>query len=72
MCIELCESLSYIYAAVQNGTECFCGNVYQFSRAQDMDCKIDCIGNIYQKCGGLWMNSVYQTKINTSINKTLT
>ena len=50
---------------------CFCGDtIGKYGIKSDSECNGNCTGNMHEKCGGVWRNSVYQTNVNTS-NKLL-
>ena len=52
----------YKYAAVQNGTMCFCGNTYGRYGSSD-NCNITCPGEhvFNTTCGGVFANTVLDT-----------
>ena len=57
-CISFCANQNYVYAGVQFGQECLCGNSFG-KYGQASNCDHDCSGASDQVCGGLWANSVY-------------
>ena len=71
MTIDRCLSVcwNYQYAGVEYGRECWCGNTINFNgsstaatpgrNTSDADCKIPCIGNSSQFCGGSSRISLY-------------
>merc|ERR1712029_536908 len=60
-CADFCKGFKYF--AVQYGKNCFCGDNPRVSKeAKDpSECnRYDCPGNLDQKCGGYWRNSLYE------------
>ena len=53
--------MKYNLAALQNGNLCFCANAFNSSRAESLNCKINCSGDENYACGGTWANSVYNS-----------
>ena len=55
---------NYLYAGVQYGQECFCGNTYG-SYGTSTECKIPCSGDpsLGSMCGGDWSNTVMHTGV---------
>ena len=49
----------YLYAGVQFGSQCFCGNEYD-KYGEASNCNMECRGDKKQLCGGVWANQVYQ------------
>ena len=51
----------YRYAGVQYGTQCYCGNSYGKHGSKEIsDCRMECGGSgIYEDCGGIYANNVY-------------
>ncbi|XP_008483938.1 xylosyltransferase oxt [Diaphorina citri] len=62
-CISICLQNGYLYAGVQFGSECFCGNDQPTSTARKPDpaCNMKCSGNPREACGGYYKMNVYQT-----------
>jgi len=59
-CIEFCKSKNKLYAGLQNGYACFCGD--DPGVKTDLEkCKTACKGDKRDLCGGPWYNSVYVT-----------
>ena len=68
-CVDQCASNGFLYAGLQNGDLCFCGNFFDvYGRARDSECNLKCrkpneavtyTDNMFQSCGGRWRNSVY-------------
>jgi hypothetical protein len=64
-CILACQEQNYLYAAIQYGNECRCGQHYgKYGQVSDDECDYLC--STAEKCGGDNRNSVY--KAVTSIN----
>ncbi|XP_067654447.1 inactive cell surface hyaluronidase CEMIP2-like [Haliotis asinina] len=59
-CVERCYYRGYVYAALQNGNECRCGNMYGGFGTSTM-CSKSCSGNKTANCGGSLANAVYTT-----------
>src|SRR5687768_12800774 len=59
----LCRSLcaGRVYAGVQNGNECFCGDQLGFAQRPASECDVACSGDSSVACGGPYRNSVYAT-----------
>ncbi len=61
-CTAAAKAKGYAYAGVQNGGQCFAGNVAGFSKAPaDSACNMPCTANMFEYCGGSWLNSIYAT-----------
>ena len=70
-CVLNCAESGFIYAGVQNGNLCFCGNKYgRYGRALDSQCNLKCLkpvgdqiptetDDVFNSCGGKWVNSIY-------------
>jgi hypothetical protein len=57
-CILICNEQNYLYAAIQYGNECRCGQQYgKYGRVSDDECDYLCL--TVEKCGGDKRNSVY-------------
>ncbi|XP_046332539.2 cell surface hyaluronidase-like [Haliotis rufescens] len=59
-CVERCYYRGYVYAALQNGNECRCGNMYGGFGNSTM-CSKSCSGDNTVNCGGSLANAVYTT-----------
>lgn len=58
-CIQACQAEHQLFAAIQYGTECRCGNRYgRYGQATDEQCFYRC--STEEKCGGDCRNSVYR------------
>jgi len=74
-CIEACTTLAkpgpgpkipgYVFAGVQAGSQCFCGNANISStwEAPASECNMPCSGNSKQICGGSMRMNVFETGI---------
>ena len=53
-CLRDCAYGGYTYAAVEDGTDCWCGNNLAdgTQRARESDCTSPCSGDSFQSCGG--------------------
>ncbi|KAI9449832.1 WSC domain-containing protein, partial [Lactarius psammicola] len=53
-CVRFCDSRYNIYAGVENGEDCYCGNVTTVGSksAPPKDCSSKCVGDISETCGG--------------------
>lgn len=53
-CLVLCSYNTYMYAGLQYGTECWCGNSLDpLAKPTDAaKCAIPCSGNSSETCGG--------------------
>lgn len=62
-CISICLQNGHLYAGVQFGSECFCGNDVPPAavRKPDPSCNMKCAGDPKQPCGGYYKMNVYQT-----------
>jgi hypothetical protein len=59
-CLSFCKGAGYAYAAVEFGTQCFCGNTYG-SYGPSAGCTSACAGDATQVCGGFDAESVFAT-----------
>ena len=64
-CLDVCTESGYLYAGVQYGVECFCGNErpLENSNVEESRCNKFCPGNSDAKCGGYLTMNVYQTGV---------
>ena len=61
-CISLCQQKGFIFAGMQSGTQCFCGQIFgRFGTSNN--CNMRCPGSTGEICGGTWANSVYKTPL---------
>ena len=60
-CQTFCFEKSYIYAGVQYGMECFCGNaINPMILKPNIDCNRVCTGDSSQICGGTWRMNIHK------------
>jgi hypothetical protein len=59
-CAAVCAYHGYVYAAVENGEQCYCGHSYG-SQGPATGCAIRCPGNLSETCGDFGKEDVYQT-----------
>jgi len=61
-CMEACKDQGFLFAGVQYGHECWCGNdAPPEDKIVDMaDCDYSCSGDSSQTCGGYWRMNVYR------------
>jgi hypothetical protein len=59
-CVIACTDRDYLYAGLQDGIQCYCGNRYD-SLGPSGACRSPCPGNTAETCGGPYANSVYRT-----------
>lgn len=58
-CESNCTANSYVYAGVEYGNECWCGNTMPPTSAPATDCNMACKGNAAETCGGSARFNVY-------------
>lgn len=62
-CKAHCRAKGYRFAGAQFSKQCFCGNSYgRYGKAPYRECNMSCSGDVRQKCGGSWRNSVYRLR----------
>jgi len=58
-CNDFCKKKNYLYAGLQSGSECYCGDSYgKYGKVEDRFCDKPCQGNNKQRCGGNWRNTI--------------
>lgn len=58
-CIRACQQENYLYAGIQYGNECRCGQQFgKYGQVSDDECHYMCLTT--EKCGGDYRNSVYK------------
>ena len=63
-CVNECAQKRLKYAGVQNGGDCFCGNVSgNFGGADEFLCQQRCEGFGLQNCGGHMVNAIFMTEL---------
>ncbi|XP_070552196.1 C-type mannose receptor 2-like isoform X2 [Ptychodera flava] len=61
-CIYSCLTGDFLYAALQNGKMCFCGNTFgRYGMVDGAECDALCMGNSGPLCGGSLRNSIFAT-----------
>ena len=66
-CIETCANMSSVFAGVETGSECFCGDTVPTEDmiAKDEECDSPCQGDKKKMCGGTSRMNIYTTSNNT-------
>ena len=71
-CKQLCRSKEFLFAGVESGNECHCGNDVPMITAPSRECYLQCAGDQTQKCGGHWRVNVYSIAPTTTTSITET
>jgi hypothetical protein len=58
-CVSSCGSRGYQYAAVEDASQCFCGNNNYSEQGTSTSCNMACTGNGAETCGGSGAQNVY-------------
>ncbi|XP_044539017.1 WSC domain-containing protein 1-like, partial [Gracilinanus agilis] len=58
-CQEACAEWTYVFAGLQDGTECYCGNRLPQRSCRAQECNRECRGEKGSVCGGPGRLSVY-------------
>ncbi|KAK4683990.1 glucan endo-1,3-alpha-glucosidase, partial [Tremellales sp. Uapishka_1] len=61
-CLGSCDDAGYVYASVEYGKQCFCGNTLNSAVGQSApstDCSYACTGNSAETCGGYNRGNLY-------------
>jgi glucan endo-1,3-alpha-glucosidase len=62
-CTSYCSGLGYLYAGVEYGMQCYCGNTYDTTKAiSSSSCNMACAGDSSNICGGNYAINIYQVK----------
>ncbi|XP_007894880.2 WSC domain-containing protein 1 [Callorhinchus milii] len=61
-CQDSCAESGYLYAGVEYGAECHCGNHLTAPNAREEDCNMECKGEKLSACGGVNRISVYRVE----------
>ncbi|CAB4002918.1 Hypothetical predicted protein, partial [Paramuricea clavata] len=62
-CRSVCKEKGHVYAGVQYGYLCHCGDDYgKYGEVGEHECNSACLGDDGKKCGGFWRNSVYTSE----------
>lgn len=64
-CIQTCLQSGFLFAGVQYGSECFCGNSEPSidSKLPDSSCNMKCPADQKSICGGYFTMNIYETGI---------
>jgi Protein of unknown function (DUF4038)/WSC domain/Putative collagen-binding domain of a collagenase len=65
-CIALAKAEELAYAGLQDGGQCFGGDVLGHELVATSNCKMPCSADSAEICGGPWLNSIYSTGSNGS------
>ncbi|XP_063697507.1 uncharacterized protein LOC134828458 [Culicoides brevitarsis] len=64
-CVKFCQERLYIFAGVENGRECWCGNglrdTVKYPKLKDSLCNKPCTGNFDENCGADKKMAIYRT-----------
>ncbi|KAF8261995.1 WSC domain-containing protein [Lactarius quietus] len=60
-CVAFCHHYYYAYAGLENGTNCYCGNVLTpgVAPASNANCGTKCVGDSTETCGGNGFLNLY-------------
>ncbi|KAF8259517.1 WSC domain-containing protein [Lactarius quietus] len=61
-CVEICQNSNHAYAGLENGTNCYCGNVLTQGTvlaSSGENCSTNCVGDPSEICGGNGFLSLY-------------
>ncbi|XP_005987555.1 sialate:O-sulfotransferase 1 [Latimeria chalumnae] len=61
-CQDACAERGYVYAGIEYGGECYCGNKIPALNAREEDCNTECKGEKRLGCGGLNRLSLYKVE----------
>ncbi|KAM0548193.1 hypothetical protein ACHAPJ_009991 [Fusarium lateritium] len=75
-CVQACSNDNFVYAGVEYGGECYCGNSFSDGSvpAPLTDCGMTCNGNSSEYCGGpnrlnvYQLNAAYSSSLPTSLS----
>ncbi|XP_050534829.1 xylosyltransferase oxt isoform X2 [Daktulosphaira vitifoliae] len=72
ICKDICLQSGFVYAGVEYGSECFCGNESPDwdLKLPDSLCDMQCPGNLSQKCGGHYTMNIFKTGASRFIAQT--
>lgn len=68
-CQDACAERSYVYAGLEAGAECYCGNRLPATRVSLKECNQECKGEKGSMCGALHRLSVYSVGLQQSGSK---
>ncbi|CAH1796402.1 unnamed protein product [Owenia fusiformis] len=62
ICVNHCFNKGYVFAGLQRGSYCYCGNDYgKYGPAPASQCNYRCSGNSRSTCGGAAANTIFNT-----------
>ncbi|XP_068220204.1 xylosyltransferase oxt-like [Palaemon carinicauda] len=72
ICADICYQRGYVYAGVQYGKECFCGNeeLPMKMKVSDVLCAMPCTGDVNIFCGDYLHMNIYETGLANNVVKT--
>ncbi|TDZ14852.1 WSC domain-containing protein [Colletotrichum sidae] len=60
-CVSQCAGLGYLFAGLEYGSECYCGNtIDNGNKPASSGCDMSCAGNRADTCGGAGRVNIYQ------------
>ncbi|XP_043910200.1 WSC domain-containing protein 1 [Protopterus annectens] len=59
-CLDSCTERGYIFAGLEYGGDCYCGNKMPVTTAREEECHIECKGEKGSICGGVNRLSLYK------------
>ena len=64
MCRQICTSGYFVYFGLENGTDCFCGNLLNpnAKHVSILECTKPCSGNPFEFCGGISKLNILKTQ----------
>lgn len=66
-CVYKCAQSNFLYAGIQAGGECWCGNTFgTYGKILESNCNSQCPYGHPLTCGGDWANQIYATNIDTT------
>jgi hypothetical protein len=73
-CREKCGQLGYLYAGLQDGKECWCGNSYgkHGLASAASQCNMQCSGDFGTVCGAAWRISLYHAGPGATVDPPIT
>ncbi|KAG5972817.1 hypothetical protein E4U55_000733 [Claviceps digitariae] len=73
-CVEACKARKYVYAGLEYGGECWCGNAWTAGAvpAPASDCKMTCNDNSTEYCGGPSRLNAYRYQLDSGSTTTST
>ncbi|XP_058853876.1 sialate:O-sulfotransferase 1-like [Acipenser ruthenus] len=62
LCQDTCSESGYLFAGLEYGAECYCGNRIAAPKTREEDCNLDCKGEKGSVCGGVGRLSVFKVE----------